>query len=61
MDDRAVMDQAMAEARAVAEQLVERRVKGIQKVVARKDREIAELRKRLAEYEQPQEEANDGR
>lgn len=52
MDEQTVMDQAIAEARAVAEQLIERRVKGIQKVVARKDREIAALRQRLAEYEQ---------
>lgn len=57
MDEQAVMDSAIAEARLIAEQLIERRVKGIQKVVARKDREIAELRRRLAEYE-PQEDPN---
>jgi len=52
MADDELMEQVMDEARRIAVELVERRVKGIQKVVARKDREIAELRARLAEYEQ---------
>lgn len=41
----------MEEARRIAADLVERRVKGIQRVIARKDREISELRARLAEQE----------
>lgn len=52
MADDELMEQVMDEARRIAVELVERRVKGIQKVVARKDREIAGLRARLAEYEQ---------
>lgn len=54
-----LMELAMVEAREAAAALVAKRVKGIQRVVARKDREIAELRERLAKYEQDQEEDSD--
>lgn len=50
-----LMERAMAAARMAAAELVEKRVKGMQRVIARKDREITELRERLAAYE-PEEE-----
>lgn len=45
------MERAMAEAREAAAELVEKRVKGMQRVIAKKDRTIANLRARLAQYE----------
>lgn len=51
MTDDQLMERVMEEARRIAADLVERRVKGIQRVIARKDREISELRARLAEQE----------
>ena len=52
MDEQAVMDQAMAEARKVAEALIESRLKGLQRVIGRKDDEIRRLREQLAEQEE---------
>lgn len=55
----ALVEAAMVEARTAAQELVERRLRGLQrKVIAPKDREIAELRQRLAAYEQ-EENTND--
>ena len=47
-----VMALVMEEARRIASELVERRVRGIQRVVARKDEQIAELRRQLAHQEE---------
>lgn len=52
MADDALMEQVMDEARRIAAELVETRLRGLQrKVIAPKDKEIAELKRRLAEYE----------
>lgn len=56
--DSDVMDRAMEEARQVAEQYMERRLKGLQRVINRKQNEITELRARLAAYEQEEEPVN---
>lgn len=48
-----LMEQVMDEARRIAAELVDKRLRGLQrKVIAPKDREIAELRARLAAFEQ---------
>ena len=53
MGDEQVMALVLDEARRIAAELVERRLRGLQrKVIAPKDREIAMLRQRLAAYEQ---------
>lgn len=53
-----VMAEAQAVARQIAEQLVEKRVRGLQRIVSRREIEIAELKRRLAELE-PQEDETD--
>lgn len=55
MDD--LLDQAMAEARTVAERLIEKRIRGMQRLVSVRETEIRRLRLQLAEYES-QEETN---
>lgn len=46
-----VMEAAQAEARRVAAELIEKRVKGLQRIIAKRDIEIAALRRQLAQQE----------
>ena len=52
MDSDELMERAMSEARTVAERLIEARLKGLQRVIGRKDDEIRRLREQLANQEE---------